>query len=140
MVVSGVGASVRWSHRGAIGARRRDRGGRVRGAVYGRLTTLRRRITGGPPASRPPRPAGGRASRKRPVIAAGHRAPVSHSIHTTAPAPMAPADRWAEVRAADRVTRYVRRGSGAPAVVLQAPDGAHAPAALWPGLADALAA
>jgi hypothetical protein len=53
---------------------------------------------------------------------------------------MAPADRWAEVRAADRVTRYVRRGSGAPAVVLQAPHGAHPPAALWPGLADALAA
>ena len=67
---------------------------------------------------------------------------MNDSLDTTVPTPpFSPLDRWAEVRVAGRVTRYARRGSGAPIIVLQAPDAAadHA-RALWPALADALAA
>jgi hypothetical protein len=42
---------------------------------------------------------------------------------------------WAQVRAADYVTRYVRHGAGKPVVVLDLADGT-----LWPELTDALAA
>ena len=43
--------------------------------------------------------------------------------------------RWAEVRAAEHVTRYFRRGAGAPVVVLGAFDGSEH---LWPELVEAL--
>lgn len=53
-------------------------------------------------------------------------------------APSAPiTERTAEVRVADLVTRYVRRGAGRPVVVLRASDDADA---LWPELLDAIAA
>jgi hypothetical protein len=42
---------------------------------------------------------------------------------------------WAQVRAADYITRYVRHGAGKPVVVLDLGDGA-----LWPELTGALAA
>jgi hypothetical protein len=43
--------------------------------------------------------------------------------------------RWAEVRAAEHVTRYFRRGAGAPVVVLGAFDGSEH---LWPDLVESL--
>ena len=46
-------------------------------------------------------------------------------------------DRWAQVRVAERVTRYVRRGAGHPVLLLRA-QGDDCP--LWPALVDALAA
>jgi hypothetical protein len=45
-------------------------------------------------------------------------------------------ERTAEVRVADLVTRYVRRGAGRPVVVLRAHEDADA---LWPELLDAVA-
>ena len=46
-------------------------------------------------------------------------------------------DTWAEVRAHDHVMRYRRSGIGRVVLVLRSDDG---PEALWPELADALAA
>jgi hypothetical protein len=46
-------------------------------------------------------------------------------------------ERWAEVRSHDQVMRYRRSGVGPSIVMLRSPE---VPAALWPELADALAA
>jgi hypothetical protein len=51
----------------------------------------------------------------------------------TAPSP----NRWAEVRVAEQVTRYVRRGVGHPVVVLRAGAG---DAELWPALVETMIA
>ena len=48
-----------------------------------------------------------------------------------------PPDRWAQVRVAERVTRYVRRGAGHPVLLLREQ---RDESPLWPALVDALAA
>ena len=64
---------------------------------------------------------------------------MSDTVHLPAATPaLSPSpDRRAQVRVADRVTRYVRRGSGHPVLLLREEIDASP---LWPALLDALAA
>lgn len=67
---------------------------------------------------------------------------VGVSVFITSPiafAAAAPPEAWAEVRVGDLLTRYRRRGSGQPIVVVADVDELTAPDARWPRIADAMA-